>query len=561
MKKILSIIITVIMIGALVSCSNSNSVNTSEKEQNIDERITETSKEAPTKAPAEEIGERVSSYKPIDSFINGFVWVEYEKDLKGLMNENGKIIYSVNREAKTNPVSENGYTFLNVKNDKLYTNTIIDKEGKETFILQDTENDSYKIWAQGDDAFLVSHQQSGFEDIKYSVYVINSKGEMIGTKKDIEKQPESVINIGNKMFFVSFDKEKEYRVFNCNNDTFYLLNGSEKYYPIYNGTGYFFSHIYQDKEPYHQYAFGSITYSDIDSEEAWSNWMSNHSADQESYRAHDPSADYIQEGYRIDGYEYKKDHVCFFDYDDKRTELPELPEKATLEENGVFSGGYLPIYLKGADKKYYVTVVDTSGKQMYEPVKISEAMFLPKDSIFSSNGNVFVYEAEQYRLIDVTGKSTTLSINPSGKVQGYDGDYVYHIKGIWSLKDNKELKAYLPANGSTASKTSENSSEKPSAKQKNYVVKNNFSIIGKWKNVGDYTFGQAQKGSIISFDGTNCNFFSPKDTYAFYKNGDNYKLDCTSPLADTVSFTVKIVDENNIDVFNGSDIIELKRVS
>ena len=97
--------------------------------------------------------------------------------------------------------------------------------------------------------------------------------------------------------------------------------------------------------------------------------------------------------------------------------------------------------------------------------------------------------------------------------------------------------------------------------QKSYLNVSDYSIVGKWKNVGEYTFGQAQKGAIIVFDGVNCNFFSPRDTYAFYKNGDNFRLDCTSPLADTVSFTVKIIDENNIDIFNGSDIVELKRVN
>lgn len=97
--------------------------------------------------------------------------------------------------------------------------------------------------------------------------------------------------------------------------------------------------------------------------------------------------------------------------------------------------------------------------------------------------------------------------------------------------------------------------------KKNYLSVSDYSIVGKWKNIGEYTFGQAQKGAIIIFDGMNCNFFSPRDTYAFYKSGDNFRLDCTSPLADTVSFTVKIIDENNIDVFNGSNIVELTRVS
>ncbi|MBQ3286681.1 MAG: hypothetical protein IJI40_03010 [Firmicutes bacterium] len=88
-----------------------------------------------------------------------------------------------------------------------------------------------------------------------------------------------------------------------------------------------------------------------------------------------------------------------------------------------------------------------------------------------------------------------------------------------------------------------------------------FSIEGKWKNVGDYTWGQAQAGAIVIFNGTNCNFFSPSDTYAFYKDGDNYKLDCTSMLfSDTLSFTVKIIDNDNIEIYNGKNCLEMKRV-
>ena len=35
-----------------------------------------------------------------------------------------------------------------------------------------------------------------------------------------------------------------------------------------------------------------------------------------------------------------------------------------------------------------------------------------------------------------------------------------------------------------------------------------FAIEGKWKSVGNTGFGQAQPGSIVNFNGTNCNFFS-----------------------------------------------------
>ena len=88
-----------------------------------------------------------------------------------------------------------------------------------------------------------------------------------------------------------------------------------------------------------------------------------------------------------------------------------------------------------------------------------------------------------------------------------------------------------------------------------------FSIEGKWKNVGSATFGQVQSGSIVVFDGKNCNVFSPKDTYAFYKDGSRYKLDCTGLLfSENLSFTVKIVDKDNIEIDPGSGVLKLKRV-
>ena len=88
----------------------------------------------------------------------------------------------------------------------------------------------------------------------------------------------------------------------------------------------------------------------------------------------------------------------------------------------------------------------------------------------------------------------------------------------------------------------------------------NFAIEGKWKNVGKGTFGQAQEGAIVVFDGRNCNFFSPADTYAFYKDGNQYVLDCTSPLADTLSFTVDVLNDDEITISNSSSTVQLKRV-
>ena len=88
-----------------------------------------------------------------------------------------------------------------------------------------------------------------------------------------------------------------------------------------------------------------------------------------------------------------------------------------------------------------------------------------------------------------------------------------------------------------------------------------FSIEGKWKSIGESGFGQAQPGAIVVFDGTNCNFFSPKDTYAIYQDGDTYKLDVTSYLfAEALTFTVNTIDEDHIVITSGQMVTELERI-
>ena len=87
---------------------------------------------------------------------------------------------------------------------------------------------------------------------------------------------------------------------------------------------------------------------------------------------------------------------------------------------------------------------------------------------------------------------------------------------------------------------------------KSYITVSDFVLEGKWKNIGSTTYGQVQSGAIVAFDGTHCNFVSPQDTYAFYKDGKNWKLDCTTLLGDTLTFTVKTIDKDTIDIKFGS---------
>ena len=90
----------------------------------------------------------------------------------------------------------------------------------------------------------------------------------------------------------------------------------------------------------------------------------------------------------------------------------------------------------------------------------------------------------------------------------------------------------------------------------------NFNIEGNWKNTSNTTYGQMQSGAVISFDGEHCNVVSPYDTYAFYKSGGRYYLDCaTAMFAETISFRVKVKSRNDIIIETDNGPVKLRKVA
>ena len=250
------------------------------------------------------------------------------------------------------------------------------------------------------------------------------------------------------------------------------------------------------------------------------------------------------------------------------------PDNWSIDSVDAFSGGYAALCLRGADGNTYITVVDTDGNSQYDPIKVGNATFP------AWHGYVSVNIDDEDVILDPQGNRTSRS-----EIDALSEDYTIDSLSVSCGFETGES-SYTDANGNmlsviyvvgnydeiaqqsytipstTPAPQVQESAEVDRHISKDYVTLSDFSIEGKWKNVGEYTFGQVQTGSIVSFDGINCNVFSPQDTYAFYKDGDNYKLDCTSFLfADTVSFTVKIVDENNIDLLYDSDVLELTRIN
>ncbi len=266
-------------------------------------------------------------------------------------------------------------------------------------------------------------------------------------------------------------------------------------------------------------------------------------------------------------------------YDYSGTLLFEYPADWNIVEVAPFDGGYAPIFLKGADEETYITVVDAAGAVQYNPQKI-DSYTLPawhgyvlvtldgNDVIISPDGRVTSRSELSAISQDYTigrRKSDNYGTVSCGYSRIYDDSKDRFVSYV-SADGNQINMVYVVSNYDKLAETRysvhepESETSQETGIQKSYTSVSNFTIEGKWKNVGTNTFGQAQAGAIIVFDGSNCNFYSPKDTYAFYKDGDSYKLDCTSLLAETLSFTVKIIDDDNIDIYYGGGCLEMTRI-
>ena len=239
-----------------------------------------------------------------------------------------------------------------------------------------------------------------------------------------------------------------------------------------------------------------------------------------------------------------------------------------------FTGDYAVVEITGQDDKTYFTIIDRSGQKQFDPMRVMSF----DDTITAGYAMISDEETGHYWFIDMAGNrlhdmSADFDALGAGNLFWYNDHEAgaliveyeqygarracfYFVEQAVAAGDSLYdpfggAAAPLPAEEETASVTEE----------KTYIELPGLSIVGKWKSIGEYGFGQAQPGAIVAFDGTNCNFFSPMDTYAFYQSGSDYILECTSFMStDTVTFTVKVIDEDHIDVMQGGYTTELMRV-
>lgn len=235
-----------------------------------------------------------------------------------------------------------------------------------------------------------------------------------------------------------------------------------------------------------------------------------------------------------------------------------------------FYNGYCVLAIKNPDGADYITVIDTDGNQLFAPIKNNTTArygFVSDGYFVMTYGGDFDPLYYQFRQ---GGEDCYITLEgevyeAKGRIYESEHGYIYPFSDGYSLVcPNSYYDEYMFVdtnfNDAFPQSSDGQNSGNGQAIEKNYITMNNFSIEGKWKSIGSYGFGQAQPGAVVAFDGTNCNFFSPSDTYAFYMLGDDYRLECTGFMStDTASFTVKIIDADHIDVYYGDHITELQR--
>lgn len=512
-------------------------------------------------------------FTEIQPFSEERAWVEFNKDntiCTGIIDADGKLLYQAEGRFSYFSQFKDGTTFYRESSEETSPCGIIDLEGNLLFESQITSDGGYLILGYGEGQFFVAQHLQNFDADEWRYGTIDKNGNVVNEMKEFRIDEYSYLVSAPDIDYEIKYIGENYMEFADDNKAkiFYNLSAAEivfpdvNYRPItefregyalcdapYNGYAYIIMSVDEWLEcinlNYDMYSCYENPYyydgrTDIDEEFGWVNGL------------------VLGSPYHFDQYELKGD----YGYYDKDWNLVISLEKYRDKEikGGPFGGGYAAVTLRGADGYYYASAVDQSGDLAYDPVKIDSGELND-----SANGYFQVVIDDEKKIINPNGAIYTPGIDDLSMLKELTfGDVSGGFIIMSSEENNSDVTPYyasLDANTiidsvKVTSADMDIIEDEPwsdeTSEDSSYIVPDSYDITGKWKSVGDSGFGQAQPGAIVVFDGNNCNFYSPKDTYAFYKEGDRYILDITSVLGENLSQTVNIIDDNNIEIAGAS---------
>ena len=130
-----------------------------------------------------------------------------------------------------------------------------------------------------------------------------------------------------------------------------------------------------------------------------------------------------------------KDEMARGIYDYKGELVGQYPETWTITNSEGFSGGYAAVELVGADGLKYITIIDKTGTQQYEPVKIDSAI-LPSwhgyvSVVIGGNECILSPKGQVTDINEVNKISTTYTLGTKIVENGYEfTGYGQNINGM-----------------------------------------------------------------------------------------------------------------------------------
>ncbi len=581
MKK--KLLVAVLLLSVLLGgCGGSRDVdftteeNTDTREDDAEYRETEHENtdtdynEDAYEEPEEAVVETYQFTKP-RPFSNGRAWVDFPIDHKysyctGVIDTDGKLVYQADSQLFYVSQFQDGLAFYREDDTVESPCGIIDTEGNVLLESKISPDGGYLILAYGNGHFFAAQHIQSFDTDEWRYGTIDKNGNVLNEMQASDEN----FDLGNWV-----DDVNTWPAIRYIGENFIVLpsglyNISTAHFSPFPGrnmektVGNFYEGYTAIAIDEGNYGFAYIIDTGYE-EQPCENYDDLQNVVSKKFDFSSDSAygeglifGTLGEG-SVFGSEYYDDEVNYHEgvgYYDKDWNLAISLEqyKENRINGGAFSGGYAPITMQGADGDWYAAVIDRQGNLAYSPVRIDQ--IINHVSLNDSqNGYFQVTIDDETKIIEPDGKVSTPGTDDLSMLNDFSfGDVGDGLICCMDVDDG--CWSYVRLDGSgiiDCVKLMSGGTESDAESQTDsYIVPDSYDIMGKWQNIGESGFGQAQPGAVIVFDGNRCNFYSLNDTYAFSFDGEKYVLDLTTPLGESLEKTVHIIDDDNIEIAGAS---------
>lgn len=578
-KLLIAVLLLSVLLGGCGDSGDSSSAvvdNTDTWEDDSEYEETDMDYEEDTYEESEEVVVATYPFTKIYPFSEGKAWVNFDKDgiiCTGIIDTDGNLLYESESEFFYVSQFKDGTAFYRENQEETSPCGIIDLDGNVLFDSQITSDGGYLILGYGEGHFFVVQHIQNFDVNEWYYGTIDKNGKILNELKidTVEEKPERELisrNLGNWIRDKELCSIIKYIGENCIAFPGGLYNISTGNFASFEFSSATYHSYYAEAVGDFQNGYAGVILEGLSNPD-YIIINKDYTGSLDVDRIISTGSIYSEGLMWIGGYQSSSD-ISTNGYYDKDWNLIIPLEQYSDIEGGPFHDGYAAVKMTGADNEKYVAVIGKDGGFIYSPIKVSNILGSAEANIYinlndSLGGYLQVVGNEGKKIVGPDGTIYTPGVDDLSMLEGLTfGDISNGFIIMGSEEDSSDTTPYyvsLDTNTiidsvkvtSTSMDIIEDESwDEETSEDTSYIVPDSYDITGKWKSVGDSGFGQAQPGAIVTFDGNNCNFYSPNDTYAFYKEDDRYVLNITSVLGESLSQTVNIIDDDNIEIAGAS---------